>query len=622
MNLEWVAWAVAVAAAATAVAAGSGALWTYTSMTTLRRKLEAESTQRASEAKAHLDALHAAESTIRAAEARAAGAQRTQDLLSSNAPVSMVVLDPGGQLRFVTRQWAELIGVDAALGPRWSALILEARHGKAALSEREALVGPDGGVRWIVCHASPVPIRESDPPGAAVLLYAQDVTALFHAEAALAETRDASTDMFDRVMRDHQRDLEELVEARTRQIEVFNEELARRTEQAEAATRAKSAFLANVSHELRTPMNAILGFTNLLQLGETVPERRAMFARVAEAGAHLIEVVNDVLDLSKIEAGKLTLAPMDFVLDGLLKRSLRFVANQAAAKGLELRVEAEDLPRSVRGDPTRLSQALLNYLVNAIKFTHAGHVVLRVRLLSQTIEDFLFCFEVEDTGIGIAEADVARLFSAFEQADSSTTRRYGGSGLGLAITRRLAGLMGGEAGVTSRQGVGSTFWFTARLERSTAAGLRTDPTVDRKALMAELHPQDELRSRHSGARILIAEDNVPNQELLRAYLEAVGLSVDVASNGTQAVRQCAENNFAAILMDMQMPETDGLEATRLIRGLPWHTDTPILALTANAFESDREACLAAGMNDHIAKPVEHRTLYVRLLQWLDAPRRE
>ncbi len=401
-------------------------------------------------------------------------------------------------------------------------------------------------------------------------------------------------------------------------LQALNRELVLARDRAEEAANTKSAFLANMSHEIRTPMNVIIGLTHLMQRDAHDRVTDDRLGKVGDAAQHLLDIINDILDLSKIDAGKLALAPVDFSVDALLARSNSMVADGARRKGLSLTVDRGLLPATLRGDVLRLSQVLVNLLSNAVKFTARGSVMLRCDVLGHDGDQWTIRFAVHDTGVGIPVADQEKLFSPFEQADGSTTRRFGGTGLGLSIARELAQLMGGAVGVESEPGRGSVFWFTARLQ-SPSNEVVAAPVLP-VAAPPERAAEHLLRQRHGGARLLVADDNRINQELATELLHLVELQVDVADNGRIAADMAEHGGYDLILMDMQMPEMDGLQATRLIRSWPALRDTPIVAMTASAFGVDRAACLDAGMNDHIGKPVNPAALYETLLRWLDATR--
>jgi two-component system, sensor histidine kinase and response regulator len=518
-------------------------------------------------------------------------------------------------------------------------------------------------------------------------------------------------------------------------------------EELERANEAKSAFLANMSHEIRTPMNAVIGLSHLALKADPSPRLRDYLIKIRSSGQHLLGIINEILDFSKIEAGKLSIESVEFDLDKVLENVGNLISEKAEEKGLELifDIEPSVVSTRLRGDPLRLGQILINFCNNAVKFTEEGDVVIKGRVLEASGDSQLVEFSVSDTGIGMTEAQIGRLFQAFEQADTSTTRKYGGTGLGLAISKRLAELMGGQVGVTSELGKGSTFWFTARLGKGAVAPrpslLRSDlrgrrvliiddnssartvlsnmlrnmtfvadeaasgeegiemvrqaakrsepyeiifvdwqmPRLDgietSKRILAlpdlpipphlvmvtaygredvlkqaeenglenvlvkpvtsstlfdtivavlrahqeatghvQIAPSFEI-ARTRGTRVLLVEDNEINQEVAMGLLEDAAIHVDLAENGEIAVRMTQENDYDAILMDMQMPVMDGIEATRAIRSDPRFQNLPIIAMTANAMAADREKCLKAGMNDHIGKPIDPDQLFSVLLRW-------
>ena len=401
--------------------------------------------------------------------------------------------------------------------------------------------------------------------------------------------------------------LESLVEERTSALMLAKEA-------AETANKAKSAFLANMSHELRTPMNGIMGMTNIALRHATDAKLRDQLGKIDSASQHLLSIINDILDISKIEAERLTLEQNNFVLADVLKVLTTLVGDKVSEKGLQLSINlpADIAILALRGDPLRLGQILLNFASNAVKFTEQGSIRVGVRLIEDAADRVVLRIEVADTGIGIAAEDQKRLFVSFEQADGSMTRKYGGTGLGLAISKRLARLMGGTVGVESQVGVGSKFWVTLPFGKSLnpQRPLPVAPPLPNQSAL------EELLEKYSGTRILLAEDDPINQEVSHDILAEAGLAVEIAEDGRVAVDLARQTRYALILMDMQMPNLNGLDATRAIRKLPGYGQIPILAMTANAFDEDRLRCIEAGMNDHIGKPVDPDKLFRTVLKWL------
>lgn len=523
--------------------------------------------------------------------------------LYESAPVGYLTLSDVGLISQINLTATKLLGID-----------------RKSLLDRlfASQVIPSDRDRWarhshrILQHHKPAVIELQLQRGDGSLLYAQldcvwQQLSEEHGAVLIVLTDIGDRKQAEQELTQHRHHLEELVFSRTT-------ELVHAKEAAEAANQAKSTFLSTMSHELRTPMTSIIGFASILQEYVFEPIPSDYLSKLSESAQHLLRLINNILDVSMIEASRLTLEDKPFSLSALIQHSLRMLDAHAQYKGLQLTyLRVGDIPDMLSGDSLRLEEMLLNLISNAIKFSEVGEIIIRTSVLEEDQRSVQLRIDVSDHGIGLTPEQQIRLFHSFTQVDESSTRKYGGSGLGLAITKRLAQLMGGDAGVVSTAGVGSTFWFTVRLRHVIAREPSViTPTQPMPAATAAQVLVQEFR----GTRVLVVEDDGFNQEVFRCLLENVDLVPDVVSGGQEAITQLQKTPYALVLMDVQMPRMNGLEATRAIRLLPGLAQLPILALTANAFDEDRERCLEAGFSEHVSKPVSAETLYDRVLLWL------
>ena len=539
--------------------------------------------------------------------ARAREVQTSADqlrFLTDAAPVGIFQTDAQNRYVYTNPRWSEITGLSAekAAGREWGTIIdwqeraqvaadlIGVSADQAEFSQRFRIQPPGSGSRIVIMTSRSIPGRNGETVGSVGIL--ADVTAEAGAEVAMADARDKATE----------------------------------------ASQLKSDFLANMSHEIRTPMNGIIGMTELLLETELDDRQRDYASTVRNSGESLLTIINDILDFSKVEAGKLTIENIDFDIRTIVDDVVGLLVEPALAKGLSLTPIIErSVPDTICGDPGRVRQVLINLIGNAVKFTHTGGIDVRVSRDETMVMDTYLRFQVSDTGDGIASDKLETVFHPFIQGDATTSRKYGGTGLGLSISSQLVALMGGDCGVSSEPGVGSTFWFTIRVDADKEVNDFDLESEDLAPLgepaLSEIDPSDPIADDNSPlgsrlvrlgppGRVLLAEDNVVNQQVASAMLDHLGFTVDVVPDGAAAVKAVTQASYDAVLMDCQMPILDGYQATREIRrvqGVAAHV--PIIAVTASAMSSDQQRCLAAGMDDYLPKPLSLNALGAVLARW-------
>jgi PAS domain S-box-containing protein len=504
--------------------------------------------------------------------------QKSHVSLIAELPIGVFVTDAGGNCTYTNHTWQKIYGLSFAesLGAGWSSQLHP--------DDREAVFS-----NWLACTNN----KENFSMEFRVLRK-DGSTRYVHAQA-----RETHRSQF--MESGFVGSVEDITERK-----MMLEELQKAVVQANAATRAKSEFLANMSHEIRTPMNAIIGLARLCLGTELNAKQRDYIEKVFYSGQSLLGIINDILDFSKIEAGKLEMENIPFYLQEVLSRTQSMMEPKAEEKGLLLNIEFASIPGRLVGDPLRLNQVLLNLVSNAIKFTAQGKVSIKVNLLDTSDDHLRLEFSVQDSGIGMSSEQTSKLFQSFVQADTSITRQFGGTGLGLAISKNLVELMKGKIRVESELGVGTRFYFDALFGRAPADTSEEHQAAYKISTLKELQ----------GIKVLLAEDNLINQQVAQEILSQAGMQVSIANNGLEAIDMAQQDSFDVILMDMQMPVMDGVTATMAITRLENYKDIPVIAMTANAMEVDREECFKAGMVDHVPKPVDPEKLFASLLRWV------